>query len=252
MGEVSLHVELLSHTPDPEETVAMAAKLCYSSADMNSLKEGIERTDQSRFIERLIKMGHLSPIEHASFTFGVEGVSRSLLAQITRHRIASFSVKSQRYVTERSKDGKTFNYIIPRGIKALGQQSIEQFEQQMSQIQKWYDEWLELLGDKGESSNEDARFVLPNAAETKFIVTMNARELLHFFSLRCCNRAQWEIRALAKEMLKLVLQVAPNIFINAGPGCVRGTCPEGSMTCGKAAEVRKEYEDIYRHFGGLK
>ena len=179
MGEVSLHVELLSHTPDPEETVAMAAKLCYSSADMNSLKEGIERTDQSRFIERLIKMGHLSPIEHASFTFGVEGVSRSLLAQITRHRIASFSVKSQRYVTERSKDGKTFNYIIPE-IKALGQQSIEQFEQQMSQIQKWYDEWLELLGDKGESSNEDARFVLPNAAETKFIVTMNARELLHF------------------------------------------------------------------------
>ncbi|MGI6189809.1 MAG: FAD-dependent thymidylate synthase [Clostridiales bacterium] len=252
MGEVCLHVELLSYTPNPEEVVAMAAKLCYSSVDIDRLKEGIEQADQSRFIARLIKMGHLSPVEHVSFTFGVEGVSRSLLAQITRHRIASFSVKSQRYVTEKSREGKTFNYIIPAGIKALGRQSIERFEQQMSQIQKWYDEWLEMLGDRGEASNEDARFVLPNAAETKFMVTMNARELLHFFNLRCCNRAQWEIRTLAKEMLKLVLPVAPNIFMNAGPGCVRGACPEGSMSCGKAAEVRSEFEDLYRQFGGTK
>ncbi|NLO82500.1 MAG: FAD-dependent thymidylate synthase [Clostridiales bacterium] len=252
MGEVCLHVELLSHTPDPQGIVAMAAKLCYSSVDIDRLKEGIERADQSSFIAKLMDMGHLSPVEHASFTFGVEGVSRSLLAQITRHRIASFSVKSQRYVTEKSKDGKTFNYIIPEGIKALGQHSVEKFKQQMLQIQEWYDEWLELLGDKGESSNEDARFVLPNAAETKFLVTMNARELLHFFSLRCCNRAQWEIRALAKEMLKLVLPVAPNIFMNAGPACIRGKCPEGSMSCGRAEEVRREFEDIYRRFGGLK
>ena len=108
----------------------------------------------------------------------------------------------------------------------------------MAQIQDWYDEWIEALGNQGEKSNEDARFVLPNAAETKFVVTMNARELLHFFSLRCCNRAQWEIRNLAIEMLRQVKEVAPNLFRNAGPGCVRGKCPEGKMTCGKAKEVR--------------
>ncbi|MBM7583014.1 thymidylate synthase (FAD) [Caldicoprobacter guelmensis] len=252
MSEVKLHVELLSYTPNPEEVVAMAAKLCYSAADIDTLKEGIASRDQSSFISKLIKMGHLSPIEHASFTFGVEGVSRSLLAQITRHRIASFSVKSQRYVSEMSEGERTFNYIIPESIKALGQPYVDKFRQQMTIIQSWYDEWVQLLGNKGETSYQDARFVLPNAAETKFMVTMNARELLHFFGLRCCNRAQWEIRNLAKEMLKLVLRVAPNIFINAGPGCVRGECPEGVMTCGKASEVRKEFEDIYREYGGLK
>jgi len=250
MSEVKLHVELLSYTPNPEEVVAMAAKLCYSSADIDTLREGIASKDQSNFILRLVKMGHLSPIEHASFTFGVEGVSRSLLAQITRHRIASFSVKSQRYVSERSGGGRTFNYIIPESIKALGQTYVDKFEQQMAIIQGWYDEWVQLLGDRGEASNQDARFVLPNAAETKFLVTMNARELLHFFNLRCCNRAQWEIRNLAKEMLKLVLKVAPHIFMNAGPGCVRGACPEGEMTCGRAGEVRKEFEAIYKEYGG--
>jgi len=252
VSEVNLHVELLSYTPNPEEVVAMAAKLCYSSADIDTLREGIASKDQSKFISKLVKMGHLSPIEHASFTFGVEGVSRSLLAQITRHRIASFSVKSQRYVSERSEDGRTFNYIIPESIKALGQTYVDKFKQQMAIIQSWYDEWVQLLGDKGEASNQDARFVLPNAAETKFLVTMNARELLHFFSLRCCNRAQWEIRNLAKEMLKLVLQVAPNIFMNAGPGCIRGACPEGEMSCGRADEVRREFERIHREYGGLK
>jgi thymidylate synthase (FAD) len=155
-------------------------------------------------------------------------------------------------VSERSEDGRTFNYIIPESIKALGQPYIDKFKQQMATIQSWYDEWVQLLGNKGEASNQDARFVLPNAAETKFLVTMNARELLHFFSLRCCNRAQWEIRNLAKEMLKLVLQVAPNIFMNAGPGCIRGACPEGEMTCGRASEVRREFEEIYREYGGLK
>lgn len=252
MGEVYLNVELLRYTPDPEEVVAMAAKLCYSSADIEVLKQGIGQVDQSKFVAKLVKMGHLSPIEHASFTFGVEGASRSLLAQITRHRIASFSVKSQRYVAEKSKDGQTFNYIVPEGIKALGQPYIERFKQQMGKIQEWYDEWLVLLGDRGEASNQDARFVLPNAAETKFLVTMNARELLHFFSLRCCNRAQWEIRNLAKEMLKLVLPVAPSIFLNGGPGCVKGACPEGDMTCGRASETRKEFENIYREYGGLR
>jgi thymidylate synthase (FAD) len=245
MGQVSLHVELLKYTPQPEEIIAMGAKLCYSSADISALKEGIEQGDQSKFIAKLIEMDHLSPVEHACFTFGVEGVSRSLLAQITRHRIASYSVKSQRYVSAKSQDNETFNYIIPDGIKRLGHQYVEKYKQQMMQIQSWYDEWVKLLGDKGEPSNEDARFVLPNAAETKLLVTMNARELMHFFRLRCCNRAQWEIRELAKEMLKQVLKVAPNLFRNAGPACLKGPCPEGKKSCGKAAEIRKEYKAIY-------
>lgn len=219
----------------------MAAKLCYSAADIDELAQGIEQKDQAIFLQRLMDMGHLSPVEHASFTFGVEGVSRSLLAQITRHRIASFSVQSQRYVSQKSHGEGTFNYIVPPRIKELGEEYVKKFEEQMKQIQIWYDEWIEALGNQGEKSNEDARFVLPNAAETKFVVTMNARELLHFFSLRCCNRAQWEIRNLAIEMLKQVKEVAPNLFKNAGPGCVRGKCPEGKLTCGKAKEVREKF-----------
>lgn len=244
MGEVSLNVKLLRYTPMPEEIVAMGAKLCYSSADIDELERGIEAKDQSKFLNKLMDMGHLSPVEHASFTFGIEGVSRSLLAQITRHRIASFSVKSQRYVSERTDGEDTFNYIIPPSIKELGQEYVDKYKSQMAQIQKWYNEWLDVLGNRGEASNQDARFVLPNSAETKLIVTMNARELLHFFSLRCCNRAQWEIRRLAIEMLRQVKKVAPNLFKNAGPGCLRGACPEGRMSCGRAEEVREMFKSI--------
>jgi len=224
----------------------MGAKLCYSTAGIEELQQGIEARSQDVFLERLMEFGHLSPIEHASFTFGIEGVSRSLLAQITRHRLASFSVKSQRYVPEASaaKEGAVFSYIIPPRIEALGSGAVREFESQMSVIQKWYDGWVERLGNSGESTNEDARFVLPNAAETKMLVTMNARELLHFFNLRCCNRAQWEIRALATEMLRLVRREAPVMFREAGPGCLKGSCPEGKMSCGKINEVREKYKQL--------
>lgn len=245
MGQVILRVELLGYTPNPQEIVALAAKLCYSSADIDSLKQGVLSREQSKFITKLSEMGHLSPVEHAVFTFGVEGVSRSLLAQITRHRIASFSVKSQRYVSERSKGEKTFNYVIPAGIERLGQEHIEKFKTQMSLIQKWYDEWLEVLGNGKEASNEDARFVLPNACETKFIVSMNARELMHFFNLRCCQRAQWEIRELANQMLRRVLEVAPALFSKAGPSCISGHCPENDLSCGKMSEVLEEYNTLF-------
>ena len=114
----------------------------------------------------------------------------------------------------------------------------------MRDIQKWYDELVEALGDSGEKSNEDARFILPNAAETKIIVTMNARELLHFFSVRCCNRAQWEIRELATEMLRLVRNIVPGIFSESGPNCVAGPCTEGRMTCGKIDEVREKFKEL--------
>lgn len=246
MGAKKLKVELLRYTPEPQEAVAMGAKLCYSAAGIEELKHGIEARSQDAFLERLMEFGHLSPIEHASFTFGIEGVSRSLLAQITRHRIASFSVKSQRYVSEASaaKEEGVFGYIIPPRIEALGPGAVKEYESQMSQIQLWYDGWVEKLGNSGESTNEDARFVLPNAAETKMMVTMNARELLHFFNLRCCNRAQWEIRALASEMLRLVREAAPVMFRDAGPGCLKGPCPEGKMSCGRIKEVREKYRSI--------
>lgn len=246
MGAKKLSVSLLRYTPDPQEIVAMGAKLCYSPADVEELKKGIEARNQEPFLERLMELSHFSPIEHASFTFGIEGVSRSLLAQITRHRIASFSVKSQRYVSEVSagKEEDAFAYIIPPRIEALGPEAVQEFAYQMKQIQKWYDGWVAKLGNSGESANEDARFVLPNAAETKMLVTMNARELLHFFNLRCCNRAQWEIRALATEMLRLAKRAAPVIFKDAGPGCLKGPCPEGKMSCGKSSEVREKYKSL--------
>ena len=245
MPKVELDVFLLSYTPNPEENVAMAAKLCYSDADLPKLKQGIEAKDQGAFIKKLVEMGHQSTIEHSSFTFAIEGVSRSLLAQITRHRLASFSVKSQRYVKQVAKgEDEAFNYIVPPSISALGNKYIKQYAAQMKQIQLWYDEWNGLLGNSGESSNEDARFVLPNAAETKMIVTMNARELQHFFGLRCCNRAQWEIRELAEKMLVLVKSVAPNLFEGAGPACVSGSCSEGKMTCGKSDQVRAKYLNL--------
>lgn len=239
MGAVKHKVDLINYTRDPEATIALAAKLCYSDSDIQGLTEGIKNSDIEKFITRLISLGHFSPFEHASFTFGIEGVSRSLLAQITRHRIASFSVKSQRYVSE-SKQA-VFNYVIPPSITALGDDAVKEFSAQMQTMHDWYSQWQERLGGAKESSNEDARFVLPNACETKMVVTMNARELMHFFKLRCCNRAQWEIREVAWEMLKLVRDIAPTVFKNAGASCVTGACSEGKMSCGKMAEVKARH-----------
>lgn len=237
MPEKHLQVELLAYTPDPEKTCALAARTCYSAMEYDELKALVDEKDQAAFLRRIVASGHLSVLEHASFTFGISGVSRALLAQITRHRIASFSVQSQRYVSLE----KGFGYIIPPRIKEMGDEAVREFESQMAQMQAWYQGWQEKLG---ENANEDARFVLPNACETHITLTMNARELLHFFSLRCCNRAQWEIRALATEMLRQCKQAAPVIFESAGPGCVSGACPEGAKSCGQAAEVRKKFATL--------
>ena len=230
-----LKVILIRHTLSPEETVALAAKLCYSKSTIGDLQDRISQRDQSSFIEKLMNMGHESVLEHVSFTFGIEGVSRVLLAQLTRHRIASFSVQSQRYVSYENG----FGFIIPESIEALGNDAVKKYEEQMKTIESWYREWQQALGQQGEKSNEDARFVLPNACETRIIVTMNARELLHFFSLRMCSRAQWEIRNMAEQMFLLCLKTAPALFVNAGPGCLRGACPEGEKSCGKAAQIRR-------------
>lgn len=232
----ALKVSLIRYTPLPEEAIALAAKLCYSRSEIADLENRISSKDQSEFIRRLLDMGHESVLEHCSFTFGVEGVSRVLLAQLTRHRIASFSVQSQRYVSYE----KGFGYILPPAIEELGAEAVEEFQGQMDQIESWYKEWQKKLGASGEKSNEDARFVLPNACETRLLVTMNVRELRHFFSLRMCSRAQWEIRMMAEKMHRICIEKAPELFADAGPACIRGKCSEGEKSCGLQAIKREE------------
>jgi thymidylate synthase (FAD) len=238
MPETALNVVLLRHTPEPEEVVAMAAKLCYSPSGVEELKDKIEAKDQAAFVEKLAAVGHLSPIEHVSFSFGIEGISRACSHQLVRHRVASYSQQSQRYVRE-----EQFDYVIPPSVKedpAL----VKDFEKCMVEAQENYTKVLkrlEELGYKGEVGQQDARYLLPNAAETKIVVTMNARELLHFFRVRTCNRAQWEIREMAERMLALVKKAAPTIFAKSGPACLYAPCPEGRMTCGKVEEVRKKF-----------
>lgn len=231
------NVVLIEYTPNPSSVVAAAGRLCYSNADIDALRTRVSEKDQTKYLTMLRKLGHLSTFEHVSFTFGIEGVSRALLAQITRHRIASFSVQSQRYVGQSGEDG--IDYILPPEIEKLGDEYAKRFADQMDMMDKWYREWLELLGEGGK---EDARFVLPNAAATRMVVTMNARELNHFFALRCCNRAQWEIRDVAWQMLKLAHEAAPALFDECGPECLRGRCPEGKMCCGRMDEVRARYD----------
>lgn len=241
MPEARLKVLLLTSTPNPEEVIAMAAKLCYSPSDVEGLKDKIRAKEQKAFVEKLVSIGHMSPVEHVSFTFGIEGISRACSHQLVRHRVASYSQQSQRYVRETE-----FDYIIPETIKA-DPKLVTKFKNQMKVAQKAYDDVIKALGERGitgENASQDARFILPNAAETKIVVTMNARELLHFFKVRCCNRAQWEIRAMATEMLANVKGVAPVIFKDAGPGCLKGKCPEGKMSCGKQKEVKEKFKAL--------
>ena len=250
-------VYLLAHTPCPEHTVASAAKLCYSSSTISGLRENLTDESAAKFVEMLAEIGHESPIEHVSFTFGVEGISRACSHQLVRHRIVSYSQKSQRYVSEGS-----FDYIIPPEVDAIPEAKAE-FELQMKAIEEGYNKLADLLTQKHteafindgldektalqkakKKAFEDARFLLPNACETKIVVTMNARSLMNFFRHRCCNRAQWEIKDVADQMLALVKDVAPNLFKNAGPSCIGGGCPEGKMTCGKIREVREFYKEM--------
>lgn len=249
-----MKVELLTYTPDADKIVAAAAKLCYAKSDIDSLLDNLTPEKTENFLDLLTSLGHESPIEHASFTFGIEGVSRALLAQITRHRIASFSVQSQRYVSKCD-----FEFITPPEIEAVPEAKAE-FLQAMAEDAEHYESIRQKLiaahkekliaqgKDEKEAlklaekkANEDARFVLPNACDTKIIMTMNTRSLYNFFTLRCCDRAQWEIRELATQMLLLCKKAAPLLFKHAGPGCVRGRCTEGSMSCGKAAEMKKKF-----------
>lgn len=228
-------VEIISYTRDPEATVVAAIRQCYSKLGASDLKKKTDEKTRARLITQIIKSGHHSTIEHASFTFAVEGVSRALTHQLVRHRVASFSQQSQRYV----RAGESFDYILPPKIKN-NKKAREIFERTIKNLAKDYKDLTDLGIDK-----EDARFLLPNAAETKIVITMNARELLHFLQLRMCNRAQWEIRIMANKMYEKVKPLAPNIFKYAGPTCVtEKICWEGDMSCGrwkvvKGAELRE-------------
>ncbi len=267
-----MKVTLLSHTPNPEKTIACAAKLCYSDSGIGGLYDNLTDEKAADFVEMLAGLGHESPIEHVTFTFGIEGISRACSHQLVRHRIASYSQKSQRYVSEAQ-----FGYVTPPVI-AEDAEADALYRQTMEEIQRAYDALRDKLVEQqaaaywethsGElpadadpvgylrenqkkrysaflkKAQEDARFVLPNACETSIIVTMNARSLMNFFAHRCCNRAQWEIKAVADEMLRLVKQVAPTLFRYAGPSCIKGACPEGKMSCGKISEMRAYYQGL--------
>lgn len=260
-------VTLLTYTPNPEQTVAMAAKLCYSPSGIENIREGLTEEKTAAFVEMLSELGHQSPMEHASFTFGIEGISRACSHQLVRHRIASYSQQSQRYV-----NGENFEFVTPPEIEK-NEKAYAAYKKVIDMQSEAYKEIRNALvvaeieeNYKGEYSgsdeeimnafkednkkeysayikkaNEDARFVLPNACTTKIVCTFNVRSLENFFAHRCCNRAQWEIRMVAEQMLLECLKVAPTLFKNCGPSCLFGKCPEGNMSCGKMKEVRAKY-----------
>ncbi len=217
-----MRVELISHTPEPERLVAAAARLCYSSRGVSQILADLNSEEIEKLLQLLLSMGHASPLEHITFTFAIEGVSRALSHQLVRHRMASYSQKSQRYVSEEG-----FAYVIPPSIAATPE-ALCHYEECMAALQKAYHQL------KGLVPREDARYCLPNACETKLISTFNARSLFNFFRLRCCRRAQWEIRKLALKMREEVRQIAPLIFAYAGPTCeTEGVCYEGNYSCGR-------------------
>lgn len=237
MPATSQTVRLLAVTPNALELIYAAFRQCYHAGYVGDMWDGLvagetPRDKQAAFVERILASGHESPVEHVSFTFAVEGVSRTLTHQLVRHRIASYSQQSQRYV-----DASDFDYVLPPALAKIPE-ARARYEAFMAEAAACYRELQALLaarGGKRQTSNEDARFVLPGGVESKIVVTMNCRSLLHFFELRCCMRAQWEIRALAEGMLALCRQALPVIFDTAGAKCVRlGYCPESErFSCGR-------------------
>lgn len=217
-----MDVTLLYHTPEPERAVATAARLCYAPVGGRELMESLTDEKIRKVLTTIMASGHFSTLEHASYTFAVEGVSRALTHQLVRHRLASYNQQSQRYVKFKEEPP-----IVRPASVDTNPEAAQAFDEAIDACWQAYDKLVQ-----AGVPAEDARYILPNACETKIVVTMNIRELMHFFSNRCCNRAQWEIRELSWKMLELVRPTAPFIFRTAGPGCMRGACPEGKMCCG--------------------
>lgn len=231
MAKVSLDVQLLEMSQNAITLIYVACRQCYSekfAGDVFS-DPALDIKKQEAFVKSIVASGHMSPLEHVKFSFAIQGVSRALTHQLVRHRLASYSQQSQRYVKE-----KDFDYIIPPSIQRNAAAKAE-FEKLMSAIQQSYTKLLTFMSQdnvSGEAANQDARFALPQAAETKILVTMNCRELLHFFQHRCCSRAQWEIRQLANKMLEICAEKLPAVFADAGAKCQElGYCPEGEKFC---------------------
>ncbi|MBU6998286.1 MAG: FAD-dependent thymidylate synthase [Theionarchaea archaeon] len=225
-----MNVELVAHTPDPDRLCAQAALVSKWPRPWSEFKDLWNDGTDLTHLTDAIEKGHISVIEHASFTFSLEGISRACSHQLVRHRLASYTQQSQRYVTVES-----LSFVTPPNIKE-NQEAAEKFRQN---IHEGFELYQNLLGMK--IPEEDARFILPNAAMTNIMVTMNARELLHFFALRCCERTQWELREVAWKMLSLVKGKAPLIFSKGGPSCVQsGSCPEKDLSCGKMREMEEK------------
>ncbi|HSV30977.1 MAG TPA: FAD-dependent thymidylate synthase [Atribacteraceae bacterium] len=211
-----MNVTLIAHTPDPENIIAQAARTCYGTA----AKASLGKMAQQRLIRELVKRGHESVLEHACFTFSVEGISRTASHQLVRHRLASFSQQSQRYVR---LDPPAF--IMPSSI-TLDPQASALFSEACQTLTNTYQKLIGL-----NIPREDARLILPQAVTTSLVMTVNARELLHIFRVRLCRRAQWEIQEVCLLILEIVEKLAPAVFQEAGPPCVHGPCPEGEKGC---------------------
>ena len=233
MPEKELNVKLIQSPDDPIRILYSAARQCYSKDFVGDYND-INYEKAKKLIKSIIKSGHISIIEHLNYTFAIEGISRSESHQHVRHRIASFSQQSQRYCNAANNNNE-FNYIIPPSIKN-NSEALEVFIKTMMYINEQYKYLTKILSrdiDNGEKVNQDARYVLPNACETKFVTTMNASSLMHFFELRLCKRAQWEIRSVAKKMLNLCKDNCSVLFDMCGPKCKKlGYCPEGIRSCG--------------------
>lgn len=236
MPATELSVQLLAATPNALSLIYAAFRQCYHAgfvADMwpRLIAGEVDREVQADFVRKVLESGHDSPVEHASFTFAVAGISRACSHQIVRHRIASYSQQSQRYV-----DASSMDYVLPPAIASIPE-ARERFEAFMAEVGHAYRDLKDILEAHGrkDKAKEDARFVLPQAAETRMVISMNCRALLHFFNLRCCMRAQWEVRALAGAMLALCRAELPAIFATAGAKCESlGYCPEAPrFACGR-------------------
>ncbi|MGL4722113.1 MAG: FAD-dependent thymidylate synthase [Desulfovibrionaceae bacterium] len=234
MAKTTARVTVLAYTPNPLSVIYSSFRQCYYKGFIGDTWENIidgnpSIKEQEEFVHNLIQSGHTSPIEHVSFTFAIDGVSRALTHQLVRHRIASYSQQSQRYV-----NGKNFNYIIPPSIEKHSD-ALEKYNDIMGMIKEKYNELLTVMEGAGipqKEAIEDIRFILPNAVQTRIVVTMNCRALLNFFEHRCCLRAQWEIRALANLMLKECKKILPSVFKTSGPACFPlRYCPEPEHLC---------------------
>jgi len=229
MREIASKIKLISYTKNPEKVISAAVRQCYSSKSAAQLMQKITPQKRGELIRLVISSGHTSTIEHVSFTFTIEGVSRSMTHELVRHRIASYSQQSQRYVS-----AADFKYIVPPTIRS-NKKLLKKYKDELILIKNLYEEMV-----NDGIPKEDARFILPNACETKIVVTMNARSLFNFLARRMCNRAQWEIRFVAHQMHKLLMKVAPNVFKFAGPTCkTEDICWEGERNCGIPAKLKK-------------